>query len=70
MVQLQVQAGLPILDKLPMNMGKIIRTQLDTQTISNLLTKQQSTLPTTTLFNNIDSIQSLAQKGFWQVSNL
>lgn len=54
-----------------MNAGEIIRTQFDTQTISDLLlTKPKSITQTSTILSKIDSIQSLAQKGFWQVSNL
>lgn len=70
-IQAQVQDNFPFLDTLPLNAGKMIRNQFDTQTLSDfLLSKEKSAASTSALLGNIDSIQSFAQKWFWQVSNL
>jgi len=62
-VQLQIQDNFPFLDTLPLNTGKIIRNQFDTQTLSDfLLSKEKTTLPTNALLGNIDSIQAFAQQ--------
>jgi len=62
-IQAQVQDNFPFLDTLPLNAGKMIRNQFDTQTLSDfLLSKEKSAASTSALLGNIDSIQSFAQK--------
>jgi predicted PurR-regulated permease PerM len=68
---IQAENDFPFLDTLPLESGKIIRDQFDTEMIADMiLHKEKTTLITENLSGNIDVIQSLTQKGFWQVSDI
>lgn len=53
-IQVQAESNFPFLDTLPLQAGKIIRNELDTQMIANMiLNKEKTTLITDTLPNNL-----------------
>lgn len=70
-VEIQAQNDFPLLDKLPLKAGNIIRDELNTKMIADMiLSKEKTMLITENLSENIGFIQSLTQRGFWQVSDI
>jgi len=64
-VQIQAQSDFPFLNSLPFNTGTIIRNEFDTQILSKMiLSGDKTTLITNNLFNNVDAVKALFQKGF------
>jgi predicted PurR-regulated permease PerM len=61
----QAENDFPFLNALPLDTGKIIRNEFDTNMIADIiLNKEKTIVITENLTNNIDVIQSLTKRGF------
>lgn len=70
-IETQAKDNFPFLDKLPLDLWRMIKNEFDTTMIADIiLSGQKTSLITENIADNIDLIQSLTQKSFWQVSSL
>lgn len=70
-LQNQAENDFPFLDRLPLNLESVIRNEIDTKMIANvILSEERSDFITNNITDNIGLIQSLTQKSIGQVSTL